>query len=242
MICCTGLVFYVESFYRNYVVGQFTKFPDPVAKKLRRALYYTNWDLQPKNALKYYVETLQVAEELGMSPFSDEIMGVKVQLAAFMEKIQEYQKAIQILKILKNDNLRWIEAAKELPGYAANRTRILGKTVGVSVKLGELYANQYVMETGNAEKELVWAVETVLKEQKRREVEGVKPDEGDWMSPEEIGGSLEGQYSLKSHSKANVISIGSSLRRKRSALSCCSSFSSGFNYVVCLKLPYHNIE
>lgn len=192
MICLAGLVLYVESFYRNYIVGQFTKFPEPVAKKLRRALYYTNWDLQPQNALKYYVQTLEVADEMGMSPFSDEIMGVKIQLASFMEKIQEYQKAIQILKILKSDNLRWIEAAKELPDYPKNRTRILGKTVGISVKLGDLYANQYVLETGHAEEELIWAVETVLREQKRRETEGIKQDEGDWMTPEDIGGSLEG--------------------------------------------------
>ena len=42
-----------------------------------------------------------------------------------------------------------------------------------------------------AEEKLVWAVTTVLKEQRRREVEGVKPGEGEWLSPEEIGGSLE---------------------------------------------------
>lgn len=71
---------------------------------------------------------------------------------------------------------------------------MLAKTVGVSVKLGELYANEYVAQKANAEERLVWAVETVLKEQQRREEEGVKPDEGHWMSPEEIGGSLEGQY------------------------------------------------
>jgi hypothetical protein len=66
--------------------------------------------------------------------------------------------------------------------------------VGVSVKLGELYANEYVAEKEVAEERLVWAVETVLKELQRREKEGVKHDEGEWMSPEEIGGSLEGQY------------------------------------------------
>ncbi|KAG9243092.1 hypothetical protein BJ878DRAFT_535461 [Calycina marina] len=191
MVICTGSIFYVESFYRNYIVGKFTKFPEPVAKKLRRALYYTNWDFQPRNALKYYVETLKLADELGMSPFSDEIIGVKVQLAAFFEKMQEHQKAIQVLKIVKNDNLRWIEAATALPDYPANRTRLLGRTVGISVKLGDLYANQYVMQTGDAEEQLIWAVETMLKEQQRRETEGVKPGEGDWMTPEEMGGSFE---------------------------------------------------
>jgi hypothetical protein len=50
------------------------------------------------------------------------------------------------------------------------------------------------MEKEAAEEKLVWAVETVLREQQRREVEGVKPDEGEWMSSEELGGSLEGQH------------------------------------------------
>jgi hypothetical protein len=133
-----------------------------------------------------------VADEIGMDPFSDEIIGVRIQVAALMEKIQLYQKAIGVLEIVKSDNLRWIDERGSLPGNEGKRTKVLGKTVGISVKLGELYANEFVKEKGAAEERLVWAVETVLKEQQRRETEGVKPGEGDWLSPEEIGGSLEG--------------------------------------------------
>jgi hypothetical protein len=127
-----------------------------------------------------------------MDPFSDEIIGVKIQLAALMEKIQQYEKAIQILEIVKSDNLKWVEQLGGKKGNEGKRTRVLGKTVGVSVKLGELYANEYVLEKEKAEESLVWAVETVLKEQRRREVEGVKEGEGEWLTNEEIGGSLEG--------------------------------------------------
>lgn len=137
-----------------------------------------------------------MADEIGMDPFSDEIIGVKIQLAALMEKIQLYQKAIEVLEIVKRDNLRWVDELGNKPGNEGKRTRVLGKTVGVSVKLGELYSNEYVKEKGAAEERLVWAVETVLKEQQRRATEGVKPGEGDWMSPEEIGGSLEGRFLL----------------------------------------------
>ncbi|KUJ15906.1 uncharacterized protein LY89DRAFT_587390 [Mollisia scopiformis] len=182
---------YVNDFYHNYIIGAFHKFPPPVAKELRKALYYTNISLEPKNAVKYYKEALRVADEIGMDPFSDEIIGVKIQLAALMEKLQLYKKAIDILEIVKRDNLRWVDELGNLPGNEGKRTRVLGKTVGISVKLGELYANEYVKEKGAAEERLVWAVETVLKEQQRRESEGVKPGEGEWLSPEEIGGSLE---------------------------------------------------
>ena len=141
--------------------------------------------------MKYYKEALRVADEIGMDPFSEEIIGVKIQLAALMEKVQQFRRAIEILEIVRRDNLRWVEELGSKPGNEGKRTRVLGKTVGVSVKLGELYASQYIDEKEAAEKRLVWAVETVLKEQKRRQEEGVKPEEGEWMDPEQIGGTLE---------------------------------------------------
>ncbi|KAL2071758.1 hypothetical protein VTL71DRAFT_12993 [Oculimacula yallundae] len=186
-----GTLMYSNYIYHSYIIGAFHKFPEPVAKQLRKALYYTNISLEPKNAIKYYREALRVADEVGMDPFSDEIIGVKIQIAALMEKVQQYKKAIDILEIVKADNLRWVETFGKEKGNEGRRTVILGKTVGVSVKLGELYANEYVMEKENAEERLVWAVETVLKEQQRRQKEGVKEGEGEWLSAEEIGGSFE---------------------------------------------------
>jgi hypothetical protein len=163
-----------------------------VAKQLRKALYFTNMSLEPRNAVKYYKEALRVADEIGMDPFSDEIIGVKIQLAALFEKCQLYQKAIAVLEIVKSDNMKWVEQLGNKKGNEGKRTRVLGKTVAVSVKLGELYANEYVLEKEKAEESLVWAVECVLKEKRRREVEGVKEGEGEWLTNEEIGGSLEG--------------------------------------------------
>jgi tetratricopeptide (TPR) repeat protein len=188
-----GTLLYSNYIYHNYIIGAYHKFPEPVAKQLRKAIYYTNISLEPKQAVKYYRQALQVADEIGMDPFSDEIIGVKIQLAALMERIQQYKKAIDILEIVKADNIKWLEQLGDKPGNEGKRTRVLAKTVGVSVKLGELYANEHVAEPAVAEERLVWAVETVLKELQRREKEGVKPDEGEWMSPEEIGGTFEGQ-------------------------------------------------
>ncbi|KAG4422531.1 hypothetical protein IFR04_004300 [Cadophora malorum] len=186
-----GTLMYSNYIYHNYIIGAFHKYPEPVAKQLRKALYYTNISLEPKNAVKYYREALRIADEVGMDPFSDEIIGVKIQIAALMERVQQYKKAIDILEIVKADNLKWLDRFGGQKGNEGRRTRILGKTVGVSVKLGELYANEFVLEKESAEERLVWAVETVLKEQRRREKEGVKEGEGDWLSAEEMGGSFE---------------------------------------------------
>lgn len=98
---------YANYLYSTYIIASFHKYPEPVAQKLRRAIYYTNIDLDPKNALKYYKQGLEIANDLGMDPFSNEIIGVKIQVSALMEKIQNYPKAIQVLEILRNDCLAW---------------------------------------------------------------------------------------------------------------------------------------
>ncbi|PMD25515.1 hypothetical protein NA56DRAFT_619655 [Hyaloscypha hepaticicola] len=186
-----GFLAYTNYIYYTYFIGAFHKFPEPVAKQMRKALYYTNQALDAKLAVKHYKEALRIADEIGMDPFSDEVMGIKIQLAALMEKVQQYRKAIDILEIVKRDNLRWVEELGSKPGNEGKRTKVLGRTVGISVKLGELYGNQYIDEKEAAEERLIWAVETVLKEQKRRQEEGVKPEEGMWMDRDQIGGTLE---------------------------------------------------
>lgn len=185
-------VIWANYVYQDYIIASFHKYPEPVAVKLRRALYYTNSDLQPKEALKYYRQALQIAEELGMDPFSDEIMGVKIQIASMMENIQLYSKAIQVLEILRRDSLQWMEELGGLEQNKMKRTKVLQKLVGISIKLGELYSNPVIYNRDMAESRLVWAVETVLKERQRRDVLKVnEEEEGSWLSDSEIGAAME---------------------------------------------------
>ncbi len=166
-----------------------------MAKKLRRALYYTTIDVKPDIALKYYKQALELADEMGMDPFSDEILGVKLRVAAFMEHIHQYPKAIEILEIVHGDCLKWLDQLGDKHWNDGKRTAVLKKTVQISIKLGELYGNEYVLDKETAEERLVWGVETALKEQQRRQREGVKEGEGDWLGPEELGGAFEGEIS-----------------------------------------------
>ena len=190
-----GMLVYINVIYRTYIIGDFKAYPEPVAAKLRRALYYTNIDVQPQNALKYYRQALALADEMGLDPFSDEMLGVKIQVAAFYEKMHHYQGAIDVLERVRADCIEWMEKLGGKAGNEGKRTRVLGKTIGISVKLGEHYANEYIANQEAAEEKLVWAVTALLKEQKRREDEGVKEGEGQWLTNEEIGGSLEGELS-----------------------------------------------
>ncbi|KAI0550036.1 TPR domain-containing protein [Xylaria curta] len=225
---CAAVCVYVVYAYFNYFQSeQFTRFPPEIAKSLRRALYYSNYAPDPKLALKYYKLALEQCKAAGMDPFSDEVIGLRIQLAAWLEGIGKFKNSLEVLEALLQDCKKWVEVMEKsvqdglvdksgkLKGAAtvqpsipkeegqsdeevvepenlwAKRNRVLGKSVGVSVKLGELYADEHVLQGDAAGEHLVWAVETVLKELQRRQVEGVKDGEGEWMTPEQIGGALE---------------------------------------------------
>ncbi|GJC98404.1 TPR domain-containing protein [Colletotrichum higginsianum] len=222
-----GVSIYIVKLYFDYFMArQFTKYPKPIAKSLRRALYYTNIKPDPNLARKYYKQALEQCNELQLDPFSDDVLGIRIQTAAWLEKIENYQGAITVLDSVMRDCLRWVEwmeksvadgtvdksgkpptvkvmPEEKRPVVAENgeevvvenlwhkRTRLLAKAVGTSTKLGALYSDEHVLEPENAQARLTWAVETALTESRRRREEGVKEEEGPWMSPEEIGGAME---------------------------------------------------
>ncbi|RCI08882.1 hypothetical protein L249_5080, partial [Ophiocordyceps polyrhachis-furcata BCC 54312] len=85
------------------------------------------------------------------------------------------------------------------------RQRLLSLAVGISAKLGELYADEHVLEFDNSQASLIWAVETSLAELQRRHKEGSRPGEEEWLEPQKLGAMMEslgrsyerkGQYQL----------------------------------------------
>ncbi|KAK3945925.1 hypothetical protein QBC46DRAFT_370342 [Diplogelasinospora grovesii] len=224
LLAAAGIIGYAVRLYFTYFYSeQFTRYPAPIAKSLRRALYYSNYAPDPKLALKYYKLALEQCDELGLDHFSDDVMGIKIQLAAWLEKIENFDNATKVLENLLSDCKRWVEVMEksvkdgtattssllrsqapsadksgqttqidEVPETLwGKRTRILGKAVGISVKLAALYSDEHLLKPDLAHERLVWAVETALKELQRRSIEGLKEGEGDWMSSEQIGGALE---------------------------------------------------
>lgn len=186
-----GCLIYANYFYLTYIIGNFAKYPEPVAEKLRRALYYDNIDPKPDKALRYYKEALLRAEEVGMDPWGAEVMGVRFRVTDLLERHGNAVLAAQILERIRKDCLNWVELEGEKHMEDGERTRILGKTVAMGVKLGELYSGPYIRDREAAEAALISAVETVLREKQRREREGVREGEGEWISDEEAGGSFE---------------------------------------------------
>jgi hypothetical protein len=187
-------VFYIPWYYQNVIIRPYHNFPEPVAKKLRRALFYSTAPHEDiREANKYFRQALQVATEVGMDPFSDEIMGVKYKIAQLFEEAGYYQMSCDVLEIMRVDCQRWMDEYSDKHWTTGNRSRVLKNTVQIHVKLGSLYDSKYMNEPEDGEKRLVYAVETALKERNRRETEGVKPGEGDWMTDEEMGATMEGK-------------------------------------------------
>ncbi|KAL6703652.1 hypothetical protein ACN47E_009426 [Coniothyrium glycines] len=189
-----GILFlYIPWYYRTVIIKPYHNFPEPVAKKLRRALFYSRgqW-LDIREANKYFRQALALADELGMDPFSDEIMGVKYTIAALFEDAGYYSLAIDVLEIMRADCQRWVDEFSDKHWHNGNRSRVKKNMVQINLKLGELYDTKYVNEPENAEKRLVEAVEDALKERERRIRDGEKTGEGPWLGEEELGGILEG--------------------------------------------------
>jgi hypothetical protein len=184
---------YANYVYLTYIIGAFHKFPEEVAKPLRRALFYTNIQEDPEKALKWYKESLRVIDEINMDPFSDEVLGVKIQLAHLFEKYHNFGQSIKVLEQVRKDCFKYIEVMGEQHKNDGNRTRVLARTVGIGLKLGELYACAAVDDQEAAEAVLISAVETMLSERQRREKEGEEPGEGAWETDEESGATLEGE-------------------------------------------------
>jgi tetratricopeptide (TPR) repeat protein len=171
------------------------KFPEPVAKELRKAIYYDKgYGKDPKKAFQYYKEALMVATDLGMNPYSEEFIGMRVRMAEFLEQHKQFGAAITVLEKEREYAYEFLEKAKaqkdiEIPD--AQWSRMVALAVKLGVKLGKLYSDEDVDNPEAAQAALVRAVETLLKERIRRQEEGIKEEAQQWLNEEEIGASLE---------------------------------------------------
>ncbi|KAJ5454506.1 uncharacterized protein N7458_005462 [Penicillium daleae] len=119
-IAVFAYVSYVEV---TRVQPQYHKFPQQVADQLRTAVYYTEIDLNPPKALKAYKEALRIAVDMGMHPFSDEVLGIKLQVAMMLEKSGLVKPAVEVLERTKTEALNWIEEGRKAEAAAADKSK-----------------------------------------------------------------------------------------------------------------------
>ena len=235
------VVWWLKQWRRMFYAPEFNRLPQPVRNTLRRAILNGFYKPDDKAAYKFFQQALRECQELKMDPFSDEVLGIRITVLGWLERIQNYPSAAIVVEGILSDLNQWIAnleqcekegkidetghlrkseplalegtphpASQDFPPAQVSpppptttaeppretlwhkRQRLLSKAISAAVKLGELYASEHMMETEKAHKHLRWAVETQLKEFQRRRTEGLKPGEEDtFMSPGEVGGSME---------------------------------------------------
>jgi len=189
LLSASGFAYGVSIYLRMY--RQMGSYPEAVGLKLRRAIYFTDVSPDSAQAMKAFVQALQLASEHGMHPLCDEVFGIKVELVRFLEKTGNVRNAIEVLEALKADCLRWLEVHGSDASERGERTRLLGWACKVATRVADLYGNPYIADGAKMEENLVWAVETTIRERQRREKEGVRDCEGEWLSLDDQGSQLE---------------------------------------------------
>jgi tetratricopeptide (TPR) repeat protein len=167
-------VFYVRA---TQVDEKVNRFPPPVAKELRRALYFTEINLEPQKALEHYRVALQIAMDMDMHPWSDEVLGIKLQMADMLIKAGYHQKAAEFLGRLAQQGFEWVlktrdryiltlpkgkavidpnlkeivQPDEETKNYElALADRTLKKIIGTFLLLGELYEDEHIKDPAKA--------------------------------------------------------------------------------------------
>jgi len=109
-----GIVMLIHQYFTYFQSPQFTVFPDDVAQSLRRALYYTNYSPEPALAMKWYNKAIEQCKAHGIDPFHDETMGIRIQIAQWLEGLHSYKGAIQVLEELFKACSGWQEKFEQM--------------------------------------------------------------------------------------------------------------------------------
>ncbi|EAS27906.3 TPR domain-containing protein [Coccidioides immitis RS] len=104
----SGLIYLLYD-HITRVEPQFSRFPKPVGDSLRKAIYYTEFELNPVRALHWYKQALIAADQLGMHPFSEEVLGIRLQIPHMLEKAGMMKPAIEVLEKTQKDCLEWVQ-------------------------------------------------------------------------------------------------------------------------------------
>ncbi|KAJ5391411.1 hypothetical protein N7509_006901 [Penicillium cosmopolitanum] len=151
-----GITFFIYTTYVEVTknIPQYTKFPPKVADALRQAIYYTDIDLNAPKALQAYKNALHLAIDEGMHPFSDEVLGLKIQVAAMLEKAGLVKQATEVLERTKREALSWIEEGQRSESSIVTQTSLPEAQLSSNSKVAPDNVQINAQALQDAEKEL----------------------------------------------------------------------------------------
>ncbi|KAF8426957.1 hypothetical protein EV426DRAFT_427223 [Tirmania nivea] len=110
-----GLLLFLYGYtkYQEWAARALHNYPPSVAKELRRALYYSrnpgSSSYSPKDAARHFIVALEKAREEGMHPLSNEVTGIKIEIARLCEESGRKDKAVEVLRDVWNLLRRGLE-------------------------------------------------------------------------------------------------------------------------------------
>ncbi|MCJ1331215.1 hypothetical protein MMC10_007903 [Thelotrema lepadinum] len=184
-----NLTWFAIDYYRNpRSAGK--RWPEPIATYIKRAEGHIRVNSKPEVAMEYFKRALDAIEELGMPPTQQEVIDLRFNIALFLDNFHQPHAAIATIKSIQDDCQTWLKRINR-GRLNPERTRLLSTLISTYVRLGELYANERINEFELAEASYLTAAETCVRETHRRATHGVKENEGEWMTNDEIGATLE---------------------------------------------------
>ena len=137
---------YVSYVEVTFVGPKYAKFPPLVNESLRTAVYYTEIDLNPPKALAAYKEALRYAKESNMNPMSDEVLGIRIQVAYMLEKAGLIEQSIAVLERIKSETRKYVDATAKLAdkgpiGTEEQKAKLRGEGDPIPIDLPEF--NEY---------------------------------------------------------------------------------------------------
>jgi hypothetical protein len=173
----------------------FASYPQPVQESLAKAIYFSYFRKDDARAMKYYQEALYGAQEAGLHPLSDGVIGIKGQLAHYLEEKEAFQAAADIYKAMEEEMLDWLKTTEDSPDVSVEeRMRVFEKAVGCSAHRSHCLQGDENKEERTAILEEI--VSRVLRERKRLQDKGI--DDVDF-NPTIIAPTFEG---IKSKTKS----------------------------------------
>jgi tetratricopeptide (TPR) repeat protein len=163
---------------------QYSRFPPAVAKELRKAIYYTEIDPNPQKAMEYYKSALRVCQEERLHPFSDEVLGIKLQVVNMLIKTGLYERGVALLEKVLAESLEYVSESRKALVH-------LVKSAGEPYQIGT--------SDPNAE-ELLYPSEDDVERESRRVTKTVKKAIGMCL----LLGSLYLDEPLKNYEKAQI--------------------------------------
>jgi hypothetical protein len=180
------------SYQQMLIQKAFMAYPESVREPLSRAVFFHHLWKDPERAFKFYRQAIYAAQEAHLHSLSDGVLGIKGEIARFLQQYNNVPAAVQLYQQIREEALEWLEDNEATDeAIEMERLRIIKKLGAVDMQLVDWYRVPQVNRPINEQEELLTeTVELILKEQQK--LKDMKLDIG--FSDEEIGAPLNGRY------------------------------------------------